>query len=404
MIATIRLENFQSHKDTILELHPGINAIVGASDKGKSSILRGLLWAVENRPSGDAHVSDWCKTDKGTIKPDQVCRVTVTKNDGSTCSRIRSAKMNGYMVGETKVEAIKTDVPQEVNDFFNMSEVNIQRQRDIDFLISKSPGDVAKFFNKLINLEVIDKVLSLAEGKKRASTATCKGIELNLDTSRKELERLSWVSEAQALVKVIEGLQSEMSKLSVIESGLGASISQLVGQMERSAAFSWIEEAQKSVVLAKKTAEGLASTANQYNTLTTLTSALVQAKKSMAELGWVVEVEPIVRDTRNMNSELVELLTNQYDLSTLISAGLREKAILDRIPTEEPAALLKKVSSLHTRFKNLDQEVEELASLISLTVDHFGKIAENQKLAKTLISKRPPTCPLCGGDYIKHNQ
>ena len=49
MIRSINIKNIQSHKDTTLEFSPGINAIVGSSNKRKKAVLRALYWAVYNK-------------------------------------------------------------------------------------------------------------------------------------------------------------------------------------------------------------------------------------------------------------------------------------------------------------------------------------------------------------------
>ena len=66
MIHSIKIQNIQSHKDTQLEFNPGINAIVGSSNNGKSAILRALYWVVYNRPLGtDNLLSHWAFDKKG---------------------------------------------------------------------------------------------------------------------------------------------------------------------------------------------------------------------------------------------------------------------------------------------------------------------------------------------------
>ena len=59
MIQSLQINNFQSHKYSVMELHKGVNVIIGPSDSGKTTILRALRWLVWNRPSGDAFRSDW---------------------------------------------------------------------------------------------------------------------------------------------------------------------------------------------------------------------------------------------------------------------------------------------------------------------------------------------------------
>ena len=70
MISGLLLKNFQSHKKTILHFHPGVNAIIGKSNSGKTAILRALYWIIYNRPSGISFVSFWNRDKKGNpIEP-----------------------------------------------------------------------------------------------------------------------------------------------------------------------------------------------------------------------------------------------------------------------------------------------------------------------------------------------
>ena len=66
MIRKLNIQNIQSHKNTELEFSPGINAIVGSSNNGKSAILRALYWVRYNRPLGiDNLLSHWACDIKG---------------------------------------------------------------------------------------------------------------------------------------------------------------------------------------------------------------------------------------------------------------------------------------------------------------------------------------------------
>lgn len=144
MFNKIILKNFQSHKKSILNLIPGVNVIIGSSDVGKTAIVRALRWLVWNRPQGEAFRSYWggitsikVQTDEGIIK------------------RIRGNK-NQYFVNELELNAIKSEVPAEVNSFLNMNEINLQTQFSRPFLLDSSPGEVAQHFNKTAHLDAID--------------------------------------------------------------------------------------------------------------------------------------------------------------------------------------------------------------------------------------------------------
>ena len=84
-IKQVTIKNFQSHKKTVLNLHNGVNAIIGKSDCGKSAILRALGWCIRNRSEDRGFRSSWGgKTD-----------VELTFTDGKEISRVQE-KDNFY--------------------------------------------------------------------------------------------------------------------------------------------------------------------------------------------------------------------------------------------------------------------------------------------------------------------
>ena len=165
MIDSLKIKNIQSHKDSELKFSDGVNAIVGTSNNGKSAILRALIWVITNRPLGvDILCSDWALDKKGNqISP---MEVEVEKN-GHVLIRCKSKSKNQYLLDDEELNAIGTDVPPEVKKFFSLSDTNIQKQQDKPFLVSESSSDVAKYFNSMMDLNVIDNILKKTEVKKR---------------------------------------------------------------------------------------------------------------------------------------------------------------------------------------------------------------------------------------------
>jgi DNA repair exonuclease SbcCD ATPase subunit len=207
-IDSIVLQHFQSHKKTLIELDKGVNVFVGDSNSGKTSIIRALNWVVNNRPSGIAFVSDWDRDDNGDpIKPSFV---TINKNNLSI-KRIRTKELNGYRIKnndeEKTLEAIKLSVPDEVTELLKLSEVNIQNQTDQPFLLSQSASDVARFLNKEIELDKIDKILGLAETKRKRLNQSIKGYNSDILSKEKELEKFDNLEKAELLNKQLNELE-----------------------------------------------------------------------------------------------------------------------------------------------------------------------------------------------------
>ena len=146
MIDQLSLKNFQSHKSSRFVFDKGVNIIIGPSDKGKSAVIRALKLVIWNQPNGDSYRSWW--------GGDTRVEVLV---DANTIERRRTNSFNGYIVNaSSEFSAIKTDVPDEIKELLNMNEVNLQQQLDSAFLLSSTSGEVARYFNKVANLDKID--------------------------------------------------------------------------------------------------------------------------------------------------------------------------------------------------------------------------------------------------------
>lgn len=191
MIKRIKLKNIQSHKNTEIEFSKGINAIIGSSNNGKTTILRGLNWCRFNRPLGvDILISHWNMNDKGIIQDESYVEV---ENDNNLIIRRRTKNDNQYIVNGKELNVVKTDIPNEVVNAFNLSETNFQNQQDAPFLLSQTNGEVAKYFNKIVKLDIIDRVLTNAETSRRRINSEIDRIENDLKNNEEKLNKFDFL-------------------------------------------------------------------------------------------------------------------------------------------------------------------------------------------------------------------
>lgn len=147
MIKSIRAKNFQTHEDTILNLHPGVNVITGIGDSGKTAILRLIKWVQTNRPLSHRFRSDFADGDTlGEITFDDGSVAHTKNKDGSVYT------VSGHPKPFRKV---KTSVPDVVADLFHMTEINFQGQYDKPFLLTMTKGKLAQMFNRVAELDDI---------------------------------------------------------------------------------------------------------------------------------------------------------------------------------------------------------------------------------------------------------
>ena len=212
MIKSLEIKNVQSHKDSKLVFSPGINALVGTSNNGKSAVLRALMWAITNRPLGtEILLSNWAYDSKG--KQNEEMSVTVEK-ENSTLIRRKTKIDNEYILGGEVLEAIKTDVPESVRKFFALSETNIQKQQDAPFLLSQSSGKIAEYFNRIVRLDIIDKVLTNAESTRRKMKNQFETAEENEKNLQKKLEQYDWLDSVEALLEKYKVINEKCETLS----------------------------------------------------------------------------------------------------------------------------------------------------------------------------------------------
>ena len=189
MIDKLILKNFQAHKHTEIEFGPGCNCLVGESDEGKTSIIRALYWASQNKPSGGDFISDFSK--KGE------CSSTIVV-DGNEVTRFKNKTKNEYIVNGQAFKALgKGGVPDEVKNILQLDELNFQNQMDSPFLLSSSSGEVARYLNDIVNLNVIDESLKKVNAKTNACNRDIENKEAEIESNTIELKDYAWLKQAE---------------------------------------------------------------------------------------------------------------------------------------------------------------------------------------------------------------
>ena len=165
MIDEAEFINVQSHEYSLLNFSSALNIIYGRTHSGKSSLIRGLKWALENKPRGDEYRRDDTANDKNTS-------VSLSFKEGSYVSREKNPNtgLNQYVssASDEPFKALRSDIPDEIKSITKIKPENIQSQGDRYFLLGKTSGQVATELNKVVGLKIIDdklsKIKSIASG------------------------------------------------------------------------------------------------------------------------------------------------------------------------------------------------------------------------------------------------
>lgn len=359
MLEKIKIKNFQSHVDTEMTLDPGINAITGSSDVGKSSIFRAINWLWLNRPIGSAFINN-----SANGKPAEVS----LKLDGTVITRTKSKSRNEYHLDEKAFKVVSSNVPEEITALLNLNDISVQGQHDAYFLLQSSPGEVAKKLNKVAGFEIIDAIT-----KSVKSTITKNTTDSNYTQEHnKELENaIEKYEHLDDVEKQLRSIQTDTNKYDTTKktytniATILDDINDVSGALETLDDWLGIESFINPIFVDASTMHDKSENATHLEQIIT---AIKASKKRIS--GFRIkalrekDVEQILTDTEKVN-------TQYRALESLVLA-------------------LKSIKEYHTIIKVLTLKILDLENRMNV-------LLKDQKL-----------CPLCGVELtdarIKHIQ
>lgn len=206
-IRSVYLGNARSHKRTKLTLHRGLNVIVGASDSGKSNIVRALRAVVFNE-SYDRLV----RTGGGEA------RVTVRTSKG-VVRLVKGKSRNDYSVNGESFTRVGRGVPDGVDDVLGLSpvtlggevvDIHFAGQRDEAFGVDTKPPVLAKIVGGVCGLSAVLRSVDAAAKKKRESEREVARLEKELaDTDKRIAEFRDRVD--------LDAIERQLAKIERIE-------------------------------------------------------------------------------------------------------------------------------------------------------------------------------------------
>ena len=385
MIKSLRIHNIQSHEDTALVFSDGINVIIGASDQGKSAILRALYWVKYNRPLGiDTLASHWIVNDKGNLKG---VMSVVLENDDGIVERRRTADDNQYIVNGETLNVVKTDVPIQVEEILRLSDTNVQRQLDAPFLLSNTSGEVAKYFNRIVNLDVIDKVLTNAESKRRKNKNDIEYIKTDIESLQNKLEEYDWVDEVEPLLKECSKIKSQYDELKSLYEELSKSIDSYESCVKEYERYSQYISASESVARIEHMTESVDQCDENISRLEFEILEYSYNDEKAYEFTYEGElcqrIESLQATQADRDSEIAVLSEDieLYESQKVFNLD-EAKPLCDRIDSLRSSTVAKDVEILRDSVLCYEGQLDDIQHLAS-------KIEEFK-------NQLPDLCPLCG--------
>lgn len=342
MLERMSIVKFQSHNETHLEFHPGINILIGDNHAGKTAVLRALYVLAFNPPGYlrhyRRHQKHWptieIEWDKHTIVRDK----------------------DGYKLDGTRYSAVKGTVPKDIADILNLRETNFKMQRDELFLISASPGARAKIVGSATGLEEQEVLTEYCTKKIREITDSIKIKEHLKTITRKRISEL-------------DNLNTLAPKFTLFDEQL-----KRIATMEET--FNQVSEAIKVL----KSIEDIVRTEEKLKQI-----------RRMITLATTNEATII--DNEKNTVELKEVISNLKSTTTLVSKEDKIQAL-----RRKKDGLMENID----KAQEMSREIGEIKNLVTGLFDvqtKMVRIISATKEARSTwkdIMKQLGKCPFCG--------
>jgi chromosome segregation ATPase len=309
MIKSIAIKNFRTHQNTILELTDGVNCLVGGPDSGKTNIIRGLLWALTNRPLGFRFHSDIAQDADTSVKID------FKEDQWIELSKNKKAANYTTSIDKEPLKAIGQDVPDSVSSIANMSELNIQKQLDRHFLICSTPAEVAKVFNRITRLEKIDKTVSLLTTDINSCNKEIKQVSEAIVDLQNQVDAIGDLSEMELECKAMIEYQDQIAEIESNQEVLQDKINSIVFASTSMQKYQGVEKASIGFQAIEKLQDDLQALEEESNDL----ELFVQALESAAGKYKALEkyIKNISVDYELLQSQLTAIESHQDEIGEL---------------------------------------------------------------------------------------
>jgi exonuclease SbcC len=215
-IVDVELFNFGSHAHSLVPFVNGMNALVGSSNSGKSGVLRGIVWCLQNSPAGDDFIRNGHDD----------CWVITRLSNGVAIKRrrTRSGHVNTYEVFrdgvalfDAPLTGFGTKVPYEVSEAHGMEgfEYLFSSQLSSAYLLSETPGNRAKTIGGLEELGRVDEELVTINEDIRANDKSLR--EVNSELQELEKKKVALEKDIDASAPNIESLRELTTRIKLNE-------------------------------------------------------------------------------------------------------------------------------------------------------------------------------------------
>ena len=348
-------------EETTIDLSPGVNAVIGANDRGKSTILAACGWVVTGKPAGST-VMSWDGSD--------LTEVELLFSDGMSITRSREGESNSYLLmlqdgSEMEFKAFGNSVPDEIVDSLAFDDINFQGQANNIFPMQLTAGEFGNLVNKYFRLDEIHTTMKRLTSESKRWAGEESSAALKIEAAEEEIAKLGWVSGAEGKLDVVEGKLRAASAKQEQAKRIREILILLQEARDSIPALAKIIDLANPIARASKAAAKASELRNTASKTSDQLVELNEAQKKTAELSKILAVRDAVR-TAKKKAERAEKLRKD---------GKAVTGLLNTLATDVNKQLLHQ------------QQIHTLSQKITA-------------IRKSL----PPVCPLCGNVTIRRRK
>ena len=389
MIHQVHFKNVQKHKDLTLNFIEGLNVITGSTDSGKTSLLRGLLFALNNRGTSDKLLT-W-NAKEGSVE------ISI---DGNQITR-SFGKENAYYLNGERFTAFRKDVPAPISSIVNMDNINIQNRRDMPFMVYATASSNAEQFSTMLDLTEIQNTVDNLKSKVKKAKEKKEVLDEKLKSVEKELEQYSELETASkrfsALCERADKLSSYRNRATELAASL-QEIQLLSKRLYEQSAGLTAHEKFKGIIYSFKELSALKTQANSlkthFNKLKSLHQKVkqsVQAKTAFEQINKLIEQKQIIDKFQEKAQLLKKYQAFFNDCNVKIVVGVKAVNAL-----KEFSAIKLQITHMQIfkdKFAVLKQAQQKLLLLKNKVITAEKQLEQAEKDWSSIQNK---VCPLCG--------
>jgi chromosome segregation ATPase len=390
---SLEIKNFQAHKDTLIDFHPGVTYLIGDNDAGKSAIMRSLRWVVKNSPTGFSFKSHFADKKENT---------SVALNfEDETVTRERGSSINQYRVGSEEYKALASKVPEDIAELINLDEINLQSQYAPYFLLCETPGKVAEKFNEVFNLQKIDS--SSGNIKKVINKASADSTHASEESKKliKNIENLSWIDDFASKLAVLENKETNKNeKIEIIKKADNVllKIKTIEAELVDSKKVLAIEGMYLEIVQKEKELNILKE---KVNSVSKIVSSIETINRQLVDVQKIIQYEDDVDalistlEKNNKIKEQIKIIEKVTQDIITIQKQIEENKVQYEGIVDDLLEKSKQVEEITTKGKKIADVVREIIKVRAKIKAGIESTKKN-KLKYEKMLKDLGVCPLCG--------